>query len=261
MKDQYENTVELIGTYGGDLEHALSAWTSTSRVLDEEKRARIPALLAMLAKDDHGTPFEKSAIHFLVFCDKATHIHLRTYRTGVSLNGESARYRELTDRWLYPDDFPTEEEASTDPLSEKIRTIWLRAMDTAHRDYHELIGLLTEWYAKKMLPECSNIVTRDGNIVTAPVIARRKARKRSKDTARGVLPHASQITQDLMFNFRSFMHFVKQGTLDNSPREIQRITASMLFRVAETDKFNASLEAFGWNPERILKLCQDLGVH
>jgi len=32
-----ENKVELIGTYGGDETHALSAWTSTSRDLTEEK--------------------------------------------------------------------------------------------------------------------------------------------------------------------------------------------------------------------------------
>jgi hypothetical protein len=45
-----DNRVELIGWYGGDETHALSAWTSTSRDLAEEKRERIPRLLAMLAE-------------------------------------------------------------------------------------------------------------------------------------------------------------------------------------------------------------------
>jgi hypothetical protein len=45
-----ENKVELLGHYGGDLEHACSAWTSTSRNLSPEKLARIPKLLEMLAK-------------------------------------------------------------------------------------------------------------------------------------------------------------------------------------------------------------------
>ena len=32
-----DNSVELIGTYGGDMAHALSAWTSTSRELTDTK--------------------------------------------------------------------------------------------------------------------------------------------------------------------------------------------------------------------------------
>ena len=34
------NKVELVGWYGGDETHALSAWTSTSRELTEEKQMR-----------------------------------------------------------------------------------------------------------------------------------------------------------------------------------------------------------------------------
>jgi hypothetical protein len=44
------NTVELIGHYGGDREHALSAWTSTHRDLTPEKIDRIPKLLEFLVK-------------------------------------------------------------------------------------------------------------------------------------------------------------------------------------------------------------------
>jgi hypothetical protein len=48
-----DNTVELVGWYGSDEVHALSAWTSTSRDLTEEKHGRIPALLKMLAENGH----------------------------------------------------------------------------------------------------------------------------------------------------------------------------------------------------------------
>ena len=58
------NKVELIGYYGSDETHALSAWTSTSRDLTDDKRVRIPKLLAMLADDGHHTPFEKSSLIF-----------------------------------------------------------------------------------------------------------------------------------------------------------------------------------------------------
>ncbi len=88
------NSLELLGHYGGDKTHALSAWTSTIRDY-EGKEGKVPNLLTMLADNRHGTPFEKSCIHFLVNVDQATHIHLLKHRIGVAINGESARYKEL----------------------------------------------------------------------------------------------------------------------------------------------------------------------
>ena len=102
-----ENKVELVGWYGGDEAHAMSAWTSTSRELTKEKRSRIPQLLKMLAENGHETPFEKSSLHFLVTVDTATHVHLLKHRIGVSINGESARYKELKDdKYVVPSDWP-----------------------------------------------------------------------------------------------------------------------------------------------------------
>jgi thymidylate synthase ThyX len=95
------NQVELLGHYGDDQIHACSAWTSTSRELTEEKIKRIPKLLKMLASEGHHTPFEKSSLHFLVTVDQATHIHLLKHRIGVSINGESARYKELKEDKTY----------------------------------------------------------------------------------------------------------------------------------------------------------------
>ncbi len=80
------NEIQLIGTYGSDESHAMSAWTSTSRELTEEKKNRIPALLKMLAENGHETPFEKSSLHFLVTADIASHIHCLKHRIGVSIN-------------------------------------------------------------------------------------------------------------------------------------------------------------------------------
>lgn len=83
-----QNKVEILGHYGGDLTHSLSAWTSTTRDLTDDKVKRIPKLLKMLADDKHGTPFEKSAIHFLITVEQPSHIHLLKHRIGVSINGE-----------------------------------------------------------------------------------------------------------------------------------------------------------------------------
>src|SRR5574338_719122 len=109
---EHKNDVALVGTYGSDETHALSAWTSTSRDLNDEKRGRMGKLLGMLAKEGHHTPFEKSSQHFLGTTDIATHIHILKHRIGVSFNGEAARYKELKDDKFYiPTDWSQDEQA------------------------------------------------------------------------------------------------------------------------------------------------------
>src|SRR5713226_6446745 len=109
--EEHSNKVELIGIYGSDETHALSAWTSTSRDLNEDKRGRMGKLLTMLATNGHHTPFEKSSQHFLVTTDIATHIQIIKHRIGVSFNAESARYKALNDGKFYvPTDLPHEEQ-------------------------------------------------------------------------------------------------------------------------------------------------------
>ena len=97
-----KNKVQLLGFYGSDEIHACSAWTSTSREMTEEKKTRIPKLLKMLAEQGHHTPFEKSGLHFLVTSDISSHIHKLKHRIGVSINGESARFRPVLQLILSP---------------------------------------------------------------------------------------------------------------------------------------------------------------
>ena len=203
------NKVELVGTYGGDLEHALSAWTSTSRDLTEEKRARIPALLKMLAENDHHTPFEKSSLHFLVEVETASHIHLLKHRIAVSINGESARYKELKgDRHYIPRDWPQK---------------WKDFLDfhtsAGQRLYHEAMKELVEDYGF--------------------------SKKRAKESARFFLGYNNVTTMDVMLNFRSFMHFQGLRNDDHAQDEIHWIAEDMLNQVRQTNLFNHSLEAFG----------------
>ena len=74
--------------------------------LTSDKLDRVPNLLNMLASEGHHTPFEKSQLHFLVTVDQATHIHLLKHRIAVSINGESARYKELKeDKTYLPEDW------------------------------------------------------------------------------------------------------------------------------------------------------------
>ena len=148
------NKVELLGYYGSDLVHAQSAWTSTSRDITDEKKARVGKLLKMLASEGHHTPFEKSSLHFLVTVEQATHIHLLKHRIGVSINGESARYKELKeDKYYIPNDWP-DISCSMEHLQRKN---WADILDEYTRYgnqlYHKCLEDLTPHLGRKRAKE------------------------------------------------------------------------------------------------------------
>lgn len=202
------NSVELLGYYGSDVVHAQSAWTSTSRDLTAEKLGRVDKLLNMLASEGHHTPFEKSALHFLVNVDQATHIHLLKHRIGVSINGESARYKELKeDKMMIPSDWSnTWKNKLTDYTNE------------GNKLYHEALEYFT------------------------PILGR----KRAKESARFFKTMNSQISMDVMFNWRSFYHFQKLRNDENSQKEVRLLAEEMLNLVKniEGNPFEKTIEAF-----------------
>jgi flavin-dependent thymidylate synthase len=214
-----KNTVELLGYYGNDTVHASSAWTSTSRELTEEKIQRIPKLLKMLASEGHHTPFEKSQLHFLVNVDQATHIHLLKHRIGVSINGESARYKELKeDKSYLPEDwFEVEVSDCTTTWAERLQNF----TNQGNHYYHQCLEELT------------------------PVLGR----KRAKESARFFKTMNSQITMDISFNFRSFAHFQGLRNSEHSQKEVRELAQQMLDLVKniEGNPFKYTIEAFSFS--------------
>ena len=204
-----QNTVELLGYYGSDEVIACSAWTSTSRDLDEKKRERIPKLIDMLWSHGHETPFEKGSVHFLVDCDIASHIHLLKHRIS-SLNAESARYKELKeDKTFIPDDWPE---------------FWQQQLkqytEDGNRLYHKCLADLE--------PELG--------------------RKRAKESARFFKTYNSRIQADIQFNMRSFANFVKLRKSEHAQKEIREIAENMLDLVKniEDDPFQHTLNSWGY---------------
>jgi thymidylate synthase (FAD) len=201
-----KNEIELIGVYGSDKTHAMSAWTSTNRELTEEKQNRIPALLKMLAENGHETPFEKSSLHFLVTAEIASHIHCLKHRIGVSINCESARYKELKDdKYYIPHDWSNEEQM----------LLQNHCVESLEK-YHAALARLT------------------------PTLGR----KRAKESARFYLPYATQLTFDVMFNMRSFVHFQRLRNDEAAQVEIRDIAQEMLKLVRECGEFEHTLSAF-----------------
>ena len=218
-----KNKVELLGFYGNDQVHACSAWTSTSRNLSDEKIERIPKLLKMLADAGHHTPFEKSTLHFLVDTDIASHIHLLKHRIGVSINGESARYKEIKeDKYLIPDDWKDVKRTDNIKFGDSDAFNWadtlLQYTDLGNKLYHAALKDLE------------------------PVIGR----KRAKESARFFKTYNSQIQADISFNWRSFYHFLELRNKPDAQKEIREIAAEMLALVKniEGNPFEHTIAAF-----------------
>lgn len=161
-----------------------------------------------LAENGHGTPFEKSAIHFLIHSDIATHIHLLKHRVGVSVNGESARYKEIkSDEYFVPEDWNEE-------WKEKLR----KHTEDGNRLYHQACEELT------------------------PLLGR----SRAKESSRFFKAYNTTLTCDIQFNFRSFVHFYKLRSDPSAQKEIRELAIEML-RLIQTqtdDQFKYTLEAF-----------------
>ena len=210
---QLKNKVELLGHYGSDEVIACSAWTSTSRNLTDEKKARIPAMIETLWANGHETPFEKGIVHFLVNVEQATHIHLLKHRIS-SFNGESARYKELKeDKCYIPEDWP-----------QKWQDTLKDYTDAGNELYHHCLEELTE----------------------------ELGRKRAKESARFFKTYNSQIQADVTFNMRSFANFQKLRNSEHAQLEIRGVAQEMLSLVEkiEGNPFKFTLEAFS---KRIFK--------
>ena len=201
-----ENTVMLLEVSGSDLSHARAAWASTNQELTEDNMERIPGLLSYLAKNKHETPFEHSLLSFRVQSDIATHIQFLKHRIGISINSESARYKELKrDSYYIPEDWPEDVSARAKQVIRQ-----------AQKEYHSVIRDL-----------------QDAGI----------PRSRAKESARFLLPYANQIRFVVTFNFRSFVHFQILRNSDHAQLEIKNIAKEMLDLIVSNGEFDLSLKA------------------
>ena len=227
------NSVILLGWYGGDEAIALSAWTSTSRELTQEKRNRIPALIKQLWSAEpvpHGSPFEKGVVHFLVTSDIASHIHLLKHRIA-SINAESARYKELKeDKFYLPEDWKNIYPIDKNKVKMQVGYKALKEPDWL--DILEEYVIQGNWLYHKALEELTPIL----------------GRKRAKESARFFKTYNSQITADVMFNMRSFHNFITQRMDSHAQLEIRQIAEQMLTLVKniEGNPFEHTLKAFNF---------------
>lgn len=222
------NKVELLGYYGSDEVIACSAWTSTSRDLTEEKKGRVDKLIKNLWSNGHQTPFEKGIVHFLVDTDIATHIHLLKHRIA-SINGESARYKELNDdRYYLPEDW--------DGISSSLDYTSFLGYTDIPSDGVPWLYILEEY--TKLGNDLYHAALKD----LTPVLGR----KRAKESARFFKGYNMQYQADVMFNMRSFANFQNLRNSEHAQKEIREVAEQMLNLVKsiEGQPFKHTLDAF-----------------
>jgi flavin-dependent thymidylate synthase len=242
------NSVQLLGFYGGDQRTCLSAWQSTTDELKidlpENISDRIPfifkhlatqkkktplQLLNSLADNNHGTPFEKSILDFQLSADLASHIHSLKHRIS-SINAESARYKEfLLDKYYIPSDWKYLKCSNTifadDSYGDEFASYggdWQSIL----KDYTELGFRLYHQAIKDLEPTLG--------------------RKRAKESARYFLGYNTQLNYDWQMNFRSFVNIQQLRNDDHAQLEIHQITNTMLYLVENIpgNPFKGCLESF-----------------
>lgn len=248
-----QNKVELMGYYGGDKTHCLSAWASTFEELDLElpqniedrvdfifqhvceKKLKTPQeLLKMLADNEHGTPFECSFLHFQTTEDIASHIHFIKHR-HLQKNSESARYKELKEDNIY---IPKDWEGITSDEDMDI---------TMYGVYHDpiIIDSGIEWSSiLRSYAELGNHLYHECLRDLEPVLGR----KRAKESARYFKTYNSQLNTTTSMNFRAFMHFQHLRNSPHAQVEIREMAQMMLECVKSipNNPFEYSLKAFGY---------------
>lgn len=227
-----ENSVELIGWYGGDKAIARAAWTSTQADVEAKTDEQIRDLIVNKLWNNgtgkpHRTPFERGIVEFNITCDVASHIHIIKHR-HLNVNGESARYRELKeDKYYLPEDWgkiKCDTDYRIDCGQFKIEGTWHEALSA----YTELGNLLYHECLKDL----------------EPVLGR----KRAKESARFFKTYNSQITLSVMSNMSCFENFLKLRLDEAAQLEIREIAAKMLELVKNIDgqPFKHTLEAWGY---------------
>ena len=164
-------------------------------------------------------------------CDIASHIHLLKHRIGVSINGESARYKELKeDKYYIPDDWK-DIKVVNGVYSECYEDFTFAAEG---EDWQKVITRYTK-LGNDLYHQCLKDLE--------PVVGR----KRAKESARFFKTYNSQIQADISFNWRSFHHFLELRNKPDAQKEIRDIAATMLELVKniEGNPFKHTIEAFG----------------
>jgi len=145
------------------------------------------------------------------------------------MNAESARYRELEDKFFIPDDWG--DIVATDDIEQL--ELKGKAWTSILKDFTVMSNSLYHTCLKDL----------------EPVLGRARA----KESSRFFKGYNSQIQADISFNMRSFHNFLTLRNSGHAQKEIREIAQGMLKCVQniEGNPFRYTLEAWGMNKGEI----------
>lgn len=158
--------------------------------------------------------------------------HNFTCNDVVVHNSESARYKELEDRWYVPSDWRNDSD-----LKINDEASWFLNHFAEHNpDYLLNWGDVLNSYS-----ELGHGLYHEAVKQLSPSLGR----KRAKESGRYFLPYAKQLQYDMMMNMRSFAHFCHLRAKPDAQKEIREIAQDMIRQVHALGVFDVSLEALG----------------
>jgi thymidylate synthase ThyX len=241
----HQNSVELIDYMGSDKLHSLAAWASTfaefdldlpenienrvdvivNHILNNGKKKRsIQELLEFLSENEHTSPFRFSSFVFAATNDISVHIQKLKHKVILEAeNGESARYKELVDKFYLPEDWKDIKVSASGICFDFNADNWYDVLknNTAKQNalYHESL--------KDLIPVLG--------------------KKRAKETARFFKTYNSQINTLNKFSFDGVMQFYyKRHDKTYAQNEIADLAIGMVdcIKAIPNNPFEYSLKAF-----------------
>lgn len=193
-------SVSLLDSMGSDRSIAESAWVSTGIQGDSRSSEQVASLVRRLAEDGHGVPFESVIFRFYIQCPRYIETQIVKHRIA-SVNGLSARYREITTDYL-----PLPEDAKNLLDEEEIER------------FTEICDAAQLWYARNI---CKVKHAKKLGLASVEDL------KRAKETFRGILPQAQLTHLNMTINLRSLANFIRLRAHPSAQKEVQLIAQLM----------------------------------
>lgn len=204
-------TVELIDSIGSDDRVAKAARVERHHDEPDSDPERVGKLIGYMMRGRHGSPFEHGQMTFLIECPLFVVAQIVRHRIGVSINQDSARWRECKPVfWLpgaeraflkRPGSKPTEPQFVAESEEDRILTL---------KDMRDVYECAWECYSQHLAAGVAS------------------------EVARAMIPQAIYSGLYLTFNPRSLMHFLSLRTkADNAKfpshpqREIEEVAEKM----------------------------------
>lgn len=215
----YKNTVELIGWYGGDINHVNVARVSYGKEASNYTEEQNAKLLNYLVNHGHTSPFRHSQLQFRIKCPIYVERQLFKHQVGISVNSISGRYVDFSDSYYEIEQFRTQSKDSKQGSGEDLN----KEDNTQALDIQNYVIEFCKEAYKDLL---------DLGV--------------SKEQARSVLPLSLETEFIWTGSFLAFVHLCNLRLKQDTQKETRDIVSEMLEQAKQIkgNPFKHTMEAF-----------------